>query len=64
MKARNPLNQAISNIKTACNAPVQPITLAAGTILPPKLIRLCTDMPVEYDPVNKTVLIRLQKNGR
>ena len=64
MKAKNPLNQAISNIRTARNALVQPATPAAGTVLLPKPIRLYTDMPVKYDPVDKTVPIHLQKNGR
>ena len=35
MKARNPSNQAISNVRTARNAPVRPVTPAAGTVLPP-----------------------------
>ena len=34
MKARNPLNQAISNARTARNAPAQPVTPAAPAVQP------------------------------
>ena len=59
IKAKNPLNQATSNIKTALNTPVQPATPAANTILLPEPIRLYTNIPVEHDPINKTIPIRL-----
>ena len=43
----------------ACNALIQPVTPTTGIILLPKLIRLYTNMPVEYNLVNKTIPICL-----
>ena len=50
MKARNPSNQAISNVRTARNAPVRPITPAAGTVLLPnhKPDDDCANKPAIY----------------